>query len=200
MNPRPSSRSSRPGATSNQHSFRRASAPRSRRSAGWRCSSRSRRASRRYSPAVSGSADGLPRPAINGAVNSRIACVLGESSIVIGRGSKGQERAATPRRFRASAAATRRPSTSSVNPPCRPPATPGHRARAPPRQRGSRLRYVPAVYCSPSTSAQRAPPLDDSMAGERGNLLGKPRQPLRLPELFPQFGAVIFQFGGGSTD
>ena len=42
--------------------------------------SRSRRARRRYSPAVRGSADGLPRPAISGAVSSRIACALGESS------------------------------------------------------------------------------------------------------------------------
>ena len=37
---------------------------------------------------------------------------------------EGQGRAATPRRSRASAAATRRPSTSTANPPCRPPAAP----------------------------------------------------------------------------
>ena len=76
--------------------------------------------------------------------------------------------AAIPRRCRSSAAAMRRPSTSSANPPCRPPATPARRAAVPERPRASRPRCAPAGCCSPSTSARhglRPSQALDGMAG-----------------------------------
>ena len=94
---------------------------------------------------------------ISGAVNSRIAWALEESPALTTCRLQVRERAARPRRSRSSATAMRRPSTSSANRPCRPPAARDLPGWTPAGSRVNRPRFGPAGCCWPSTSVRRDP-------------------------------------------
>ena len=84
-----------------------------------------------------------------------------------------QERAATPRRCRWNAKATRRPSRSSANPPCRPPEAQAHLAAASEKPRANRPGCALAERCVPSTSA----PLDPRSSKATGGMAGPSPSP-----------------------
>src|ERR1017187_1503438 len=87
------------------------------------------RASRLYSPKLSRSHDVSPRPAISGAVSSRMACVFDvRGSIIRQRSQLRPVPEDAPARCHLRLINMRPPSKSTLNPPCHPPATPDQSA------------------------------------------------------------------------